>query len=133
MNDNRTPVDRSENDNRPRQATRAFLIDLVIVIAFVVIGRRNHDEGLSLGGLIGTLAPFLIALVLVWLLARIWREPISLRSGVIVWIGTIMLGMVLRRFAFDDGTATAFVIVATVFVGAFTNGWRTYARFRASS
>jgi hypothetical protein len=36
--------------------------------------------------------------------------------------------MVLRHFVFDDGTATAFIIVATVFLCAFLNGWRALAR-----
>jgi hypothetical protein len=37
---------------------------------------------------------------------------------------------VLRKFVFDDGTATAFVIVATVFTGAVLNGWRLAVRTR---
>jgi Protein of unknown function (DUF3054) len=43
-------------------------------------------------------------------------------------VTTVALGMVLRKFVFDDGTATAFVIVATVFTGAVLNGWRLAAR-----
>ena len=109
------------------------LADVVVVISFIAIGRRNHDEDPSWSGFIGTVAPFLIALAVMWLAGRVWTDPISTRSGVIVWIGTVALGMVLRKFAFDDGTATAFVIVATVFVGALINGWRAVARFRASS
>ena len=109
------------------------LADVVVVISFIAIGRRNHDEDPSWSGFIGTVAPFLIALAVMWLAGRVWTDPILTRSGVIVWIGTVALGMVLRKFAFDDGTATAFVIVATVFVGALINGWRAVARFRASS
>lgn len=116
-----------------RSIALSALVDLVIVIAFIAIGRRNHDEEMSLGGFTSALAPFVIALVVSWLAGRVWLNPTSMRSGVVVWVGTIVIGMVLRRFLFDDGTATAFVIVATVFVGALVNGWRTYARFRASS
>jgi hypothetical protein len=32
--------------------------------------------------------------------------------------------MVVRRLVFDDGTAAAFVVVATVFLGVFLVGWR---------
>jgi uncharacterized membrane protein required for colicin V production len=32
--------------------------------------------------------------------------------------------MLLRNLLFDDGTATAFVIVATLFLGVFIVGWR---------
>lgn len=116
-----------------RQVLVAILADLAIVIAFITIGRRNHDEDASFSGFLNSVAPFVIALVLSWILGRVWRRPTGIGSGVVVWVGTIAPGMVLRRFLFDDGTATAFVIVATIFLGAFMNGWRTYARFRASS
>ena len=32
--------------------------------------------------------------------------------------------MLLRNLVFDDGTATAFVIVATLFLALFIVGWR---------
>lgn len=116
-----------------KRVVLAAVIDLVIVITFIAIGRRNHDEEMSLSGFTTALAPFVIALALSWLVGRIWLDPTSARSGVIVWVGTVTAGMMLRKFLFDDGTATAFVIVASVFVGALVNGWRTFARFRASS
>ena len=36
----------------------------------------------------------------------------------------IVAGMLLRNLVFDDGTATAFVIVATLFLALFIVGWR---------
>lgn len=128
MNDSATAHESSR-----RRIALAFAADLIVVIAFVAIGRRNHDEDASFAGVLSTAAPFVLALVVSWLIGRVWLNPTNMTSGVIVWVGTVSLGMILRRFIFDDGTATAFVIVATIFVGAFVNGWRTYARFRASS
>ena len=110
----------------------SLVTDVVSVIVFVAIGRRNHDESTGLDGIFSTAAPFLIALSVVWLVALVWRDPLSTRSGVIVWIGTVSLGMVLRNLVFDDGTATAFVIVATVFLGVAVNSWRALARKRLS-
>lgn len=110
----------------------ALVTDVVAVVAFVAIGRRNHDESTSVDGVFTTAAPFLIALVVTWLLTLTWRDPLSARSGVIVWIGTVALGMVLRNLVFDDGTATSFVIVATVFLGVAVNSWRALARRRLS-
>ena len=99
--------------------------DIVSIIAFVAIGRNNHDEG---GGAVhGTLsvaAPFLIALAVGWLLARAWRAPLTPVTGIIVWLTTIIVGMPLRHWAFHRGTATAFIIVATLFTGVFLVGWR---------
>lgn len=110
----------------------AGLVDVLAIIVFVAIGRRNHDEGVAAAGVIDTAAPFLIALVVGWIASRAWREPLSARTGVIVWVTTVAIGMVLRKVAFDDGTATAFVIVATVFNAATLNGWRLAARARAA-
>ena len=36
--------------------------------------------------------------------------------------------MLVRNLVFDRGTATSFVIVATLFVGAFLVGWRVVLR-----
>lgn len=115
--------------------TRAWCLvaDVLSIVVFVAIGRRNHDEGVAPAGVIETAAPFLVALLVTWLVALVWRDPLSPRSGAITWVGTVALGMVLRKVVFDDGTATAFVIVATVFVGAVLNGWRAIARWRLAS
>ena len=79
-------------------------------------------------GLIETAAPFVIGLALAWVVSRAWRDPWSWQTGAVVWIVTLGAGMLLRRFAFDDGTAASFVIVAAGFLGAFLNGWRLVAR-----
>ena len=110
----------------------SLVTDVVSVVAFVAIGRRNHDESTGLDGIVSTAAPFLVALAVTWLVMLVWRDPLSPRSGVVTWIGTVALGMVLRNLVFDDGTATAFVIVATVFLGVALNSWRALARRRLS-
>ncbi len=103
-------------------------LDVFVVVAFVAIGRRNHDENPGIAGLVDTAAPFVLGLAVAWLVARAWREPWSWQTGLIVWIGTVAAGMALRKFVFDEGTAMSFVIVATVFLGTFLNGWRAIAR-----
>ena len=109
----------------------APLVDVVCVLVFVLIGRRNHDEGEALVEVLRTLAPFLIGLTAGWaLLARTARRGVAWHSGVIVWAATVVVGLVLRRVAFDRGTAFSFVVVATVFLGVFLVGWRLLlARF----
>ena len=101
---------------------------MFVVVAFVAIGRRNHDENPGIAGLVDTAAPFVLGLAIAWMVARAWREPWSRTTGLIVWIGTVAAGMILRRFVFDDGTALSFVIVASIFLGTFLNGWRAVAR-----
>ena len=49
------------------------------------------------------------------------RVPLMI---VLIWPIVILVGMLLRHFVFDDGTATSFIIVATIFLGVFLVGWR---------
>ena len=50
--------------------------------------------------------------------ARCRRPPAAVTSGLVVWAGALVGGMVLRQ-ASGQGTATAFVVVATLVLGAF--------------
>jgi hypothetical protein len=105
----------------------AAALDTAVVVAFVAIGRRNHDEDEAISGIVETAAPFLIALAVAWVIWRVWLQPDDVITGVRVWLTTLGLGMVLRNLVFDDGTATSFVIVASVFLGTFLVGWRAVA------
>ena len=102
--------------------------DVFVVVAFVAIGRRNHDENPGALGLLETAAPFVIGLALAWIAARAWREPYHPGAGATIWIVTVIVGMLARKFVFGEGTAASFVVVATIFLGAFLNGWRVIAR-----
>jgi len=113
---------------RSDAAIAAGAADVICVLAFVLAGRRSHDEGSGLGAVLEVAAPFLVALAVGWLVARAWRRPAELRTGVTVWIVTVVVGMVLRRAVFDCGTAVSFVVVATIVLGALLVGWRAAAR-----
>ena len=101
-----------------------FVVDAALIVLFVFIGTRNHDTNEDAGGVAATAAPFLIGLSAGWLGARAWRSPNAVSSGIAVWVATVVFGMLLRHFAWDDGTAGAFVIVATVFNAFTLIGWR---------
>ncbi|CAN5351229.1 hypothetical protein BH23ACT3_BH23ACT3_19030 [soil metagenome] len=111
----------------------AAALDVASVVVFVAVGRRNHDQDPGLAGVFATAAPFLIALAVGWLVARAWYAPMSLRTGVVVWLTTVVGGMLLRNLVFDDGTAASFVVVATAFTAACLLGWRLASKlFRPS-
>jgi len=111
-----------------RQIALAATLDVVAIVAFVAIGRRTHDEGNALSGLVRVAAPFLIGLAVGWVVARAWKAPTSTTTGMVVWPVTVTVGMVLRRFLFDDGTALPFIIVASAFTGLLLVGWRSIYR-----
>ena len=110
-----------------RRLALAAGLDTAFVVLFVAVGRRNHDRDPGVSGLIETAAPLVIALGVAWAVARAWRRPTAITTGLIIWPVVVVVGMLLRRFVFDNGTATSFVIVATTFLGAFLVGWRAIA------
>jgi len=116
--------------NKSKMILWSAVADAMSIVIFVAIGRKNHDEGEAASGIFRVAAPFLLALLVGWVITRAWKEPLSQRSGVLISLTTIVLGMLLRNIVFDDGTATAFIIVATVFLGTLLNGWRLLARTR---
>lgn len=113
-----------------RQVVLAAIFDVVAIFAFVAIGRRSHDEGNTVGGIVRVAAPFLIGLAVGWLVARAWKAPTDTTTGMVIWPITVVVGVLLRRFVFGGGTALAFIIVATIFTGALLVGWRALYRPR---
>lgn len=99
-------------------------IDLVVVIVFASFGRRSHEEGGGLVGVADTAWPFLVGLVVGHVMVR---GSATLRAGLMVWIATVAVGMVLRQLT-GDGTALPFVLVATAFLGAGLLGSRLALR-----
>ncbi len=117
-----------------RRLPLALGIDVFSVTLFVAVGRREHERDSAIAGLIGTAAPFLIALALAWLVLRAWQRPTDWRTGVGIWAITLVAGMLLRNLVFDDGTATSFIIVAASFLALFLVGWRlAFAGFERRS
>jgi hypothetical protein len=107
---------------------RALAFDVALVVVFVLIGRRSHEESGALLGLARTAWPFLAGLAAGWLVARAWRRPLQLwPGGVVVWLVTVALGMVLRVVS-GQGTAFSFVVVTLVVLAVFLLGWRALLR-----
>ncbi|MFD4422630.1 DUF3054 domain-containing protein [Agromyces sp. NPDC058484] len=105
----------------------ALLLDAVLVVAFAVIGRRSHAEGLDPAGVLGTAWPFLAGLGVGWLATRAWRHPLAVwPTGVVMWASSVVVGMLLRLVS-GQGTAVAFVIVAAVTLAILLIGWRGVA------
>lgn len=106
----------------------ALILDALLVLVFAAIGRASHDE--NPGGFLLTAWPFIVALLLGHLVAALLpgrpRRPWSLAWGAVVWIVTVIGGMLLRVVS-GDTAQVAFVIVATLVLGVFLVGWRAVA------
>ena len=103
-----------------------IVIDVALVGVFCVIGRLSHSEGIfgDVPGLLGTIWPFLAAVLLAHLIALLRRTRIDqMLPGVVIWAITVVVGLVLRAIA-GQGTALPFIIVATLTLALFLIGWR---------
>ena len=104
---------------------RGLALDTALIVLFAAIGRRNHVETGAWVDVLGTAWPFLAGMAAGWLISLylLHRAPLGVREGVPVWLCAVALGMALRAVT-HEGTAFAFVVVATVFLGAALLGWR---------
>lgn len=90
-----------------------LVIDAALVIAFAALGRRSHDSSLDLAGVLGTAAPFLIALLVAAAVTRHWNTWHQIwPAGVLNWMITVLGGLLLRVSLFDQTAALAFQLVA---------------------
>jgi hypothetical protein len=116
------PVD--DGQRRGRQTLIALFADVVCVIVFCAIGRRSHAEGLTVAGIAQTAWPFLAGAGVGWLLIGGWRRPFTvIPVGLVVWVCTVVVGMVLRKVT-SAGVSTSFVVVASVSTAVLLLGWR---------
>lgn len=111
-------------DEQTRPALTALATDLVCVVVFCTVGRRSHAEGLDLAGIAETAWPFLSGAAVGWLVSRGWRRPVAVvPTGVLVWVCTIVVGMLLRKLT-SAGVAPSFVVVASISTAVLLLGWR---------
>ncbi|WP_123027935.1 DUF3054 domain-containing protein [Mycolicibacterium stellerae] len=107
-----------------RNSALAALADVFGVLVFCTIGRRSHAEGLTVAGVAETAWPFLVGTAVGWLLVRGWRRPTAITpTGLVVWVATVVIGMLLRK-ATSAGVAVSFVVVASAATAVVLLGWR---------
>jgi 4-amino-4-deoxy-L-arabinose transferase-like glycosyltransferase len=96
---------------------------MICVLIFATLGRTSHRETNDLIGVAATAWPFLVGTLIGSAAARTWRNPTALRSGVVVWACTVVVGMGLRTAA-GRGFSPAFVLVASIALAVLLLGWR---------
>ncbi|WP_072688976.1 DUF3054 domain-containing protein [Rhodococcus marinonascens] len=110
----------------------ALVLDIVLVVVFCAIGRRNHGEANALTGLADTAWPFLTGLAVGWIATvALYRDKFDalliVPTGIVLWLSTLVVGMVLRIVS-SQGTALSFVIVASTVLAVLLLGWRAVAK-----
>ncbi|MFJ2620277.1 DUF3054 domain-containing protein [Glutamicibacter sp. NPDC087344] len=107
-----------------RQWPAWVAIDLVLIVIFALLGRREHEHGLSIGGILWTALPFIIGYLILTLVTRPWKTINNVWPiGLLVWLGTVVLGIAVR-LALGSTAAIAFIIVAAIVLGLFLLGRR---------
>jgi hypothetical protein len=101
-----------------------WIPDALVVVLFVIIGREDHGFSSSVSDYVRVSAPFLVGLGISVVALRAWRWPLDWRTGAVLAVGTVAVGMVLRRLVWSDGTAGTFIVVTTAFLIAGMVGWR---------
>lgn len=100
-------------------------VDIVLIVLFAALGRRSHELGLDVTGILFTAAPFLIAWGVGAIITRAWKTWRNLwPSGVIIWIITVAGGLGLRVTIFDETAAISFQMVTATVLGFFLLGRR---------
>lgn len=109
----------------------AITLDATLTLAFVLVGRASHAESFGILGILETWWPFLIGLIIGWLMLFAWRTPHGIiLQGVTIWGSTVVVGLLLR-FVTGQGAELSFIVVTVVAIGVLLIGWRLIARYFA--
>lgn len=93
--------------------------DVVLILVFAASGRRTHEHGVTVDGVLETAWPFLLAYAVAALAARAWRSPGSpWPTGVLLWLGTVAGGLAVRALS-GAGVAAGFQVVTLIVLGVF--------------
>ncbi|MDO5738583.1 MAG: DUF3054 domain-containing protein [Ornithinimicrobium sp.] len=104
----------------------AYYLDLFVVLVFAAAGRASHSLSDSVLGVLETAWPFLIGVLVGWVAVLRQDRHVWWLDGVLIAMSTIVVGMLLR-LATGEGTALAFVLVASGVLVAGLVGWRAVA------
>ncbi|MGH3929854.1 MAG: DUF3054 domain-containing protein [Pseudonocardiaceae bacterium] len=115
---------------RPTTVTLVAGADVLAVLMFAAVGRSSHVQAVDALGVLTTAAPFLLGLLIGWLVIRAWRAPLRLPVGVAVWAGVVIVGLGVRA-AFTHRLPPTFALIATASLALFLLGWRAVARLIA--
>lgn len=99
-------------------------IDVVLIVIFAILGRREHEHALSPLGIVETASPFVVAYLIMVFISRPWFTINRIwPTGLLIWFGTVAVGLALR-IGFGSTAAVPFIIVTALVLGLFLLGRR---------
>ena len=104
-----------------------WVLDLLVVVSFVVIGRDAHGFTNDWSATLEVALPFLLALSVGTGVVMARMDPTSWLGGLVIAAITVVGGLALRSYVFHDGTATTFVWLTAGWMTAWMVGWRLVA------
>ena len=118
----------------PRQQTTLLVIgDCAVFLAFALLGLRNHEEGITLNGIVRNAVPFGAAWLLFAALNGLYR-PAALRISdaawqkvAAAWLPAWLLGLALRSIYVWRWPVPAFASVVLITAGIMIVLWRMAA------
>jgi Protein of unknown function (DUF3054) len=102
----------------------SVIADVAVIVVFVLIGRRTHNEDAGMAGFLRVFWPFAVGLAVGWLTTGLARAPLAWRRAVPAWLLTVAVGMALRIVVEGHAFKVSFTVVALLFTGAGLLGWR---------
>jgi hypothetical protein len=106
-----------------------WILDTLVVLSFVAIGRDAHGLTNDWGATLEVALPFLLGLSVGIGIAMAWMDPTNWLGGLVIATVTVIGGLALRKYMFQDGTASTFVWLTAGWMTAWMVGWRLVAAF----
>lgn len=89
------------------------------------MGKESHDINSGLSWFLTVVWPFAVGWLAVALAVGLYRRaPGWSRAAAATWLGGVALGLLLRVVVTQRAAPAAFMVVALLFIGAATVGWR---------
>ncbi len=104
-----------------------WVLDVVVVVSFAVIGSDFHGFAFDFLGILRVATPFLIALGGGIAILRAWNKPLSIINGVLLAMISLAGGMAMRHYLWNEGTPKMFILVTGAYFLALMVGWRLIA------
>lgn len=104
-----------------------WLLDALVVVGFVGFGRENHGFATDWVETLTVALPFLLALSVGTAVVIMFMDPTGWPAGFVVSAATVVGGLLLRSFVFNDTTAAIFILVTAAWMTGWMVGWRLLA------